>query len=100
MFTNLRRNRGRGRKIPEYLMTQGPFKVHRSVKTRLEAGGIPSAPLEVRSSDMIVDAGKRELYVPQVRPWNKASETRRRLHARLTHSEWNAENPTLWEWVD
>lgn len=82
-------------------MTQGPFKVHRSVKTRLEAGGIPSTPSDLQNSDINAGAGIRELYVPQVRPWKKASETRRRrLHARLTHPEWNVENPTLWEWVD
>lgn len=110
-------NRGRGRKIHKDVMAQGPIKVHRSVKTRLEARGFALAHPESSRSDTHVDehevygaeegsagrgrSGKRELYVPQVRPWVKITEPRRDMSpVRLTHREWNVEEPTLWQWVD
>lgn len=110
-------NRGRGRKIHKDVMAQGPIKVHRSVKTRLEARGIALAHPESSNSDTYADedqvygtdegssgrgrSGKRELYVPQVRPWVEITERRRDMSpVRLTHREWNVEEPTLWQWVD
>ena len=43
-------------------MAQGPLKVHRSVKTRLEARGIALAHPESSSSDTHVDEDK--VYTP------------------------------------
>ncbi|KAL4252467.1 hypothetical protein ABKN59_002783 [Abortiporus biennis] len=80
-------NRGRGRKIPKSEMKEG-LKIHRSVKTRLEA------------SEML-----RTRYVPQVRPWMKRfDEHGNKLKIRdprpLTFEEWNVDQPEHWEWVD
>lgn len=67
-------------------MNEG-LKIHRSVKTRLEATerlGIP--------------------YVPQVRPKLKVLDSngkKVKCEARpLTHEEWNVEDPVHWQWVE
>ena len=80
----IRWNRGRGRKIPRHEMHEG-LKVHRSVKTRLEA----SHRLE-------------EEYVPQIRPELKKFVNGKKVKEakRLTHEDWNVEDPKYWEWVD
>ncbi|TCD62857.1 hypothetical protein EIP91_006338 [Steccherinum ochraceum] len=77
-------NRGRGRKIPRHEMHEG-LKIHRSVKTRLEA----SHRLE-------------EEYVPQIRPELKKFVNGKKVKEakRLTHEDWNVEDPKYWEWVD
>ncbi|KAH8099325.1 hypothetical protein BXZ70DRAFT_943272 [Cristinia sonorae] len=77
-------NRGRGRKIPRLEMREG-LKVHRSVKTRLEASHRLS-----------------EAYVPQIRPEIKKLVDGKKVKEdrQLTHEEWNLENPKYWEWVD
>jgi len=81
-------NRGRGRKIPRTEMTEG-LKVHRSVKTKLEATSKFDNP-----------------YIPQVRPniecldpdkgWRKTKTD----PVQLSHAEWNVEHPQYWEWVE
>ncbi|EPQ54493.1 hypothetical protein GLOTRDRAFT_77041 [Gloeophyllum trabeum ATCC 11539] len=72
-------NRGRGRPVFGYLMQEG-MKVHRSVKTRLEA---------------LDGQGKLESYVPRVRP-----KLFSRKAKRFTHAEWNVEHPDFCQWVD
>ena len=64
------------------------MKVHRSVKTRLEAGKIFAG----------------EAYVPQVRPHfgslSGSGRERKREAQRLDYRQWNVDNPKYWEWVD
>ena len=76
-------NRGRGRKIYKSEMREG-MKVHRSVKTRLEAG--------------ILHDG--QLYVPKVRPHIAKSKDKKTRPVGLSHGEWNVDEPQHWEWVD
>ncbi|KAI0078127.1 hypothetical protein K474DRAFT_1771218 [Panus rudis PR-1116 ss-1] len=90
-------NKGQGRKIFKDEMEEG-LKVHRSVKTRLEAG----------------DALYNGLYIPKVRPnlpktkEEKAKSKDDKPKAKkakvepvmLTYDEWNVENPVHWDWVD
>ena len=82
-------NQGRGRKVWKDEMDEG-MKVHRSVKTRLEAGQI------------FFD----DHYVPRVRPsvpivvHAKTRAERRRQVKELEHHEWNTDTPEHWEWVD
>ena len=71
-------NRGKGRKVYHRVMQRG-MKVHRSVKTRMEAG----------STD-----GKGSPYVPKIRCVIDG-EAR-----RLTKEEWLAPEPKFFEWVD
>ena len=74
-------NRGRGRKIIKKEMESG-LKVHRSVKTRLEAG-----PIFFNMH-----------YIPRVRPRlpsNPKGEAR-----MLDHHEWNVDDAKHWEWVE
>ncbi len=64
------------------------MKVHRSVKTRLEAGKI----FEGSSS-----------YVPQVRPSIPVvGKDGKKTHdpVRLDHTQWNVDAPQHWGWVD
>jgi len=91
-------NRGRGRRIPRSEMREG-LKIHRSVKTRLEASG-----------------WMKEHYVPQVRPeigrhadvnsgdggapHQRPGFHRRRLARMLRWEEWNVDEPEHWTWVD
>ncbi|KAI0081423.1 hypothetical protein K474DRAFT_1656566 [Panus rudis PR-1116 ss-1] len=79
-------NRGKGRKIPRREMDEG-LKIHRSVKTRLEASHRMGEP-----------------YVPQVRPAMRIFDSYgRKVKAeprQLTHTEWNVDDPKQWEWVD
>lgn len=66
------------------------LKVHRSVKTRLEAG------------EAFVDG----LYEPKVRPHLPSKEC---IHGEsdvvsqepriLPHEEWNVDEPVYWEWA-
>jgi len=72
-------NRGKGRKVFGPVMRRG-MKVHRSVKTRVEA-------LDV--------AGRKKNYTPKIRPFVGKGVVR-----RLTVEEWLAENPQHFEWVD
>lgn len=80
-------NKGRGRKIYKTEMDEG-MNVHRSVKTRLEAGKIFSDGC----------------YVPQVRPHvpSLAKILRRNGEeaCRLDYREWNVDRPKHWQWVD
>ncbi|CAL1694110.1 unnamed protein product [Somion occarium] len=78
-------NRGQGRRIPRSEMKEG-LKIHRSVKTRLEASGRLGAP-----------------YIPHVRPELKVinAEGRKvKVSRQLRHEEWNVESPVHWEWVE
>lgn len=61
------------------------LKVHRSVKTRLEAG------------EAFVDG----LYEPKVRPnlHSKEHAPGSREPKMLPHEEWNVDEPVHWEWV-
>lgn len=85
-YLHHRWNRGQGRQIPRSEMKEG-LKIHRSVKTRLEATerlGIP--------------------YVPQVRPKLNAVDSsgkKVKCEARsLSHEEWNVDEPVHWQWVE
>ena len=60
------------------------MRVHRSVKTRLEAG--------------IMHGG--DVYVPKVRPHIAKTESQRTKAVCLKHSEWNVEQPRYWLWTD
>lgn len=74
-------NMGRGRKIFKHEMEEG-MKVHRSVKTRLEAGKV------------FVNGH----YIPRVRPSIKCGK---KVEPRtLEYHEWNVDEPEHWEWVD
>lgn len=77
-------NRGRGRKIPRHEMREG-LKIHRSVKTRLEA-----------THRLGVD------YVPQIRPEIKKYVDGKKVKEaeQLTHEDWNVDDPKYWEWAD
>jgi hypothetical protein len=55
------------------------LKIHRSVKTRMEALDLD---------------GKGGTYVPKIRPFVKGKAR------RFTVEEWLAENPDHFEWVD
>lgn len=86
----LRWNRGQGRKIVKDEMDEG-LKVHRSVKTRLEAG----------------EAFVSGLYAPKVRPHlpsGKHAPGDLKMVSRepkaLPHGEWNVDEPVYWEWVN
>jgi len=70
-------NRGAGRKVFTQVMRRG-MKVHRSVKTRMEAS----------------KQGNLENYRPRIRPviGNAAR--------RLTIEEWVSDNPEFFEWVE
>ena len=59
------------------------LKVHRSVKTRLEAGEH-------------FDDG---LYMPKIRPNLGKGKGSSKDPAMLSHGEWNVEQPAHWEWV-
>jgi len=72
-------NRGAGRVIYRPVIKRG-MKVHRSVKTRIEA---------------LDHFGNSGHYIPQVRPHLPHEKPR-----QLTFEEWNAENPEHFEWVD
>ncbi|KAI0091262.1 hypothetical protein BDY19DRAFT_1086277 [Irpex rosettiformis] len=74
-------NRGRGRKIFKHEMKEG-MRVHRSVKTRLEAG-----PIFFNGH-----------YIPRVRP--SIGPGKKREPRTLDHHEWNVDDPAYWEWVD
>ncbi|THH13472.1 hypothetical protein EW146_g6748 [Bondarzewia mesenterica] len=69
-------NRGQGRKIFQHVMDR-ELKVHRSVKTRLEA---------------LDAAGKVGTYVPQIRPKVNG------VAIRMTHEDWNVEQPKWFKW--
>lgn len=60
-------------------------KIHRSVKTRLEA-----------------THRLGQAYIPQVRPEIRdyVSGKKVKQARQLTHEEWNVDNPKYWEWVD
>lgn len=75
-------NRGRGRKVYKAEVEEG-MKVHRSVKTRLEAGAIFDS----------------ELYAPQIRPSLKSKDGKRKA-VRLSHERWSSDRQDLWTWVD
>ncbi|TCD61534.1 hypothetical protein EIP91_008278 [Steccherinum ochraceum] len=80
-------NRGRGRKVYKDEMEEGML-VHRSVRTRLEAG--PAF------------ADSERLYWPKVRPH---LPTRVHVHdstdpVRLDYHEWNVDTPEHWKWVN
>ncbi|KAI0684957.1 hypothetical protein BC835DRAFT_1386911 [Cytidiella melzeri] len=78
-------NQGRGRQIYKDEMDEG-MKVHRSVKTRLEAGKI------------FYDGHH---YVPRARPSILTDREKKRMEIRnLEHHEWNVDVPEHWEWVD
>ncbi|THH27339.1 hypothetical protein EUX98_g6851 [Antrodiella citrinella] len=77
-------NRGRGRKIYKSEMDEG-MKVHRSVKTRLEAG--PAFD------------DYEGLYWPKVRPnLPVRNEGNPANPKRLDYHEWNVDEPVHWEW--
>lgn len=81
-------NKGRGRKIYKSEMDEG-MRVHRSVKTRLEAGKI----------------FYNKHYTPQVRPHipslaKMKSFFKGREPERLEYREWNVDEPQHWQWVD
>lgn len=62
------------------------MKVHRSVKTRLEAKIL-----------------QEDLYVPQVRPKIKRAGTTTDVDeepTRLDYEEWNVDIPEHWDWVE
>lgn len=63
------------------------LKIHRSVKTRLEAA-----------------ERLGEVYVPQVRPAIKRFDhLGKRIRGEpipLTYEQWNVDDPKHWEWVD
>ncbi|GJE93485.1 hypothetical protein PsYK624_096440 [Phanerochaete sordida] len=82
------RNCGRGRMLAGEVIESG-LRVHRSVKTRLEARGIRLKHTHRRG----------ECYVPQVRPALPRAEGEA-LPVRLGHHEWNVDVPLYWEWVD
>ena len=95
------------------------LKVHRSVKTRLEARSETlSHPLSRHGEDTHVEVtiprsvyddhddceegGQRgekkgEVYVPQVRPHFAGKHSK---PTRLSHAEWDVDVPRFWEWVD
>ena len=70
-------NRGKGRKVYHQVMARG-MKVHRSVKTRIEAFRM---------------GGGNEPYLPKIRCVIDG-ETR-----RLSEGEWLDEDQQLFEWV-
>jgi len=79
-------NRGRGRKIYKNEMKEG-MKVHRSVKTRLEAG--PAFD------------DYEGLYWPKVRPNLPAQGVvKSKDPVRLDYHDWNVDEPVHWEWVN
>lgn len=82
-------NRGRGRKIFKDEMDEG-LKVHRSVKTRIEAGDIFE--------------GREKLYWPKVRPHLPQRDAcvpkGQKGPLRLPRHEWDVETPEHWEWVN
>lgn len=100
--------------IPTHELHEG-LKVHRSVKTRLEARGAARAhPASRAREDTHVrlrlagegaapgadgEAEGVEVYVPQVRP--HLEEGGKKVKARRWgYEEWNVERPEVWEWVD
>lgn len=101
-------NKCRGRTIPQREIREG-LKVHRSVKTRLEARGIGlSHTLSRAGEDTHVRVAvphssgehtrkiEEDVYVPQVRPhWLMQDEA-----ARMSHAEWDVDELEFWEWVD
>jgi len=72
-------NRGEGRKVYWPVMRRG-LKVHRSVKTRMEALG--------------TEGSSADTYLPRIRPFVKGKPK------RFTVDEWLAENPQHFEWVE
>ncbi|KAH8103592.1 hypothetical protein BXZ70DRAFT_889242 [Cristinia sonorae] len=80
-------NKGQGRKIYKDEMDEG-MRVHRSVKTRLEAGAVFD--------------DDEQLYWPKVRPnlRSRDSGKKGRNPVRLEHHEWNVDEPEYWEWVN
>ncbi|KAI0078129.1 hypothetical protein K474DRAFT_1706686 [Panus rudis PR-1116 ss-1] len=84
-------NKGRGRKIFKDEVDEG-LKVHRSVKTRLEAG----------------EAFVEGVYIPKVRPNLPTTRTDeqeqkkkvKRDPVMLEHHQWNVDEPVHWTWVD
>ena len=75
-------NRGRGREIHRVFMDAG-MRVHRSVKTRLEAKGLPDGE-----------------YVPRVRPHIIIDGKDKCQIERLKYDQWTAVPVKYWEWVD
>jgi len=71
-------NRGKGRKVYQRVMRRG-MKVHRSVKTRMLAGGVE---------------GKHGHYLPRIRCVIDGTVR------SLTKEEWMADEPEHFEWVD
>ncbi|GJE93482.1 DUF2235 domain-containing protein [Phanerochaete sordida] len=81
-------NRCRGRMLAGKVIESG-LRVHRSVKTRLEARGIRLKHTH----------SPGELYIPQVRPALPRAKGEA-WPTQLTHREWNVDVPLYWEWVD
>ncbi|KZT19462.1 hypothetical protein NEOLEDRAFT_1077768 [Neolentinus lepideus HHB14362 ss-1] len=74
-------NRGRGRKVFDFLMhNENRIKVHRSVKTRLEA---------------LDKYGRSGTYVPRIRTRYFSSKPE-----RSTHAQWMSNDQSFCEWVD
>jgi hypothetical protein len=72
-------NRGAGRTVYRPVMKRG-MKVHRSVKTRIEA---------------LDHFGNTGHYIPKIKPHLRHEKPR-----QFTFEEWNTENPIQFEWVD
>ena len=62
------------------------LRIHRSVKTRLEA----------------THRLNGETYIPQIRPEIKKYVAGKKVKEakQLSHEEWNVDHPKYWEWVD
>lgn len=91
-------NRARGRKIYKSEVKEG-LKIHRSVKTRLEAYHLPETANVFSVLSTLSDNSLK--YIPKVRPnIPKSKGGKGGEPTMLKWEEWNVDNPVAWKWVD
>ena len=92
-------NRGRGRLIYGDARIS-KIKVHRSVKTRLEASrNAKSEKTWFSAVSQFFKKKDSELYRPNAFWKLKGADGRKKAYP-TTHEEWNVDNSQHWEWVE